>query len=164
MNSKESNVMRALQVVMEHIGTRNSKKLKTIIDVTQRLEAEEAQKAYQKNMKAWTLADADTLLVVARTLVELKRLRVDPYDPDSTLSGTDISYFQSKFRTVTQFQYAIQCIATRGYDAEVWFDESTVLFCFGRKTTEHSEWYKTVFATPDPDRKYPAYTSLFELK
>lgn len=76
----ESNTMKALQVVMGHIGTRNVKKLKRMIDKTEELEIKET---FESNMKTWLLASQETLVIVADTLEYLKMQHVDPYDETS---------------------------------------------------------------------------------
>jgi len=147
MVDTESKVMKALQVVMEHTGTRNAKKLKTIIETTETLEQSEKMTAWEENMKAWSLANIHTLTVVTETLNLLASECIDPFDDESMFMGRDIPYFQQKLENEIELKHALQCIATRGYDAEVWIETTNVCFRFGNKSEKH-DFYYTFPATP----------------
>lgn len=65
-----------------------------------------------------------------------------------------MSDFQEKFQDKKQMDYAIQCIATRGYHCEIWFDGANVCFRFGDITISNG-WYQTVKATPCTFLSFP---------
>jgi hypothetical protein len=150
----ESRTMRALYIVLQHIGTKNRQKLQNMIKTTENLEYVTKLKKYVENMMAWSFADANTIKIVYHVLSELQRNQTCPFDPDSkdNRSVYDYDHFSSRLTNATQMKYCLQMMATRGYNCLVCTD--IVRFQFGIDYTVYN-YSEIVLVTPHPDLVLP---------
>jgi hypothetical protein len=143
--------MRALYVVLEHCGSRNVQNLKALVKATNKLEALEEytrkHNTWLENMLSWSIAEPRTLRRVIYTLMDLENSGIYVGQP-STIVGKDFPTFQNDLDE-TQLDLALQCMATRGFGAEVWFANPNVCFTWVERE-EPSDFYYTFSPTLCP--------------
>lgn len=109
----DSKSMQALQVVMEHSGTENNKRLKVLCGKTEYLDYREE---YNTNMEAWQKISADNLFMVCRCIKDL----------DGKYCNEERKLVLGCFSTPDysrkeQILFVQRCLATRGIYSAIAF-------------------------------------------
>jgi hypothetical protein len=150
----ESKSMKALYIVLQHIGTKNQQKLQKMIKATENLDYAMKLKNYQENMNAWSFADVTTLEIVHSILNHLQSNGMDPFKSDSKYDCANISDCINKFTSPTQKKYGWQMLATRGYNCCVHPHGEAVVCLFGIDEIQYTDC-EIVPSTSNPSLELP---------